>query len=184
MITYGAIQKALSGLNPSSWADDMHLIAKCMRTLAYCAEKDALAAVFRNSLSTYITVLQSLDGSNSTSAQNDGTSLADILFTIHPGKTDLHAAARDLLRFMHRPFGGLQKPPLQATVGNCMEAALGTHIEWQWELKSNNCVAAQMESKTVTEDEPMVDVQQQQKQQQHGLQGWTTWTPPAVMRVG
>jgi hypothetical protein len=79
---------------------------------------------------------------------------------------------------MHRPFHGVQEPPLQSTLKNCMETALGVHVEWHWEIKGGAC-ATDCAAKDTAQDE----VQLSEAPLQVGGAGWTTWTSMVNMNL-
>ena len=84
------------------------------------------------------------------------------LFTIASGETNLHKAARDLLRLIQHPFGislemipeGGPQPPLRNSQVNWMEAAVGVPQEWEWELQK----CGLKPDKGQRSDSPMADV--------------------------
>ena len=166
MIAYYAAQKALHGL---SCATDIELLSKCIRVLTYCAEKDILAGKFRNTLSDHLRTLRE-DKSGSTVAY---VPMADVLFTLHQGTTNLHHAARDLLCLIHSPFRGLQNLHAQATLSNRTETTMGSHLEWEWEL--NNLDSACGDASNNKERPSRL----LHAQPQGGA--WSTWTPPAQL---
>ncbi|KAF1835148.1 hypothetical protein BDW02DRAFT_588352 [Decorospora gaudefroyi] len=144
MIAHKAAQKALHG---DPFAKDMELLNKCIAVLDYCALKDALAGKFRTLLTGHLNTLRehnaTMDGLCDVSTPTDLPETG-YLFTFHSGSTKLHAAARNLLRAIHRPFSGLKNVATQKTLSNRAETTMGTHLEWEYELKACGCTDKQL----------------------------------------
>ncbi|KAL7777733.1 hypothetical protein CFE70_004402 [Pyrenophora teres f. teres 0-1] len=144
MIAHKATQKALHGI---SIVDDVELLNKCVDVLEYCAQKDALAVKFRNLLTAQVSILQQHDlsggGFEDTSA-DDGLPVHIYLLNFPAGSSPLHNAARYLLRIIHRPFSGLDNVLAQKTLSNRAETTMGTHLEWEYELKGRDCLDSEL----------------------------------------
>jgi hypothetical protein len=139
MIAYGAVQKAIHGF---SILNDTKLLNKCINVLSYCAQKDAMAGRFRNLLIGHLDELRELDTSDSysfTDSATEASALEEVLFDFETGSSKLHNSARTLLSLIHRPFSGLGDIATQSTLSNRAEATMGTHPEWEWELKGDRC---------------------------------------------
>lgn len=178
MIAYGAVQKAIQSL---SFAEDLELLNKCIIVLSYCALKDALAGRFRDLLTSQLDDLQRLHVPETNSRHGsmlDEAALPDILFTFDSGSSKLHAAARGLLNLIHRPFSGLSDISTQATLSNRVETTLGTHLEWEWELKSSDCVEKTTDPMEVCgRDAVSAPLAEPLLLQSQGG-AWSVWTPP------
>ncbi|KAF2124619.1 hypothetical protein P153DRAFT_123216 [Dothidotthia symphoricarpi CBS 119687] len=174
MIAYYATQKALHGL---SYATDVDLLSKCISVLAYCAEKDTLAAKFRDILTAHIRVLKEVEYESAAAY----VPIADVLFTMHSGGTRLHHAARDLLCLTHRPFSGLKNIPARATLSNRAETTMGTHLEWEWELRSSEDVQDHAASGHLRSCDAGTGGEQSFGQflPQAQAGAWSIWTEPA-----
>ncbi|KAI1516593.1 short chain dehydrogenase [Pyrenophora tritici-repentis] len=140
MIAHKATQKALHGI---SSVDNIELLNKCVDVLDYCAQKDALAVKFRSLLTAQMDIFQQHDLSGSgfqdTSA-DDGLPVHIYLPNVPAGSSPLHKAASYLLQIIHRPFSGLDDVLAQKTLSNRAESTMGTHLEWEYEIKEGNCV--------------------------------------------
>lgn len=145
------MQKALHNYHPSTWEEDVPLISSCIDILESCSNVDDAAGEFKDVLSVYQGIIQAALGeqmsrSTEAGAEHDDTPL-DCLFVLVPGKSDLHKAARDLLRLIHRPFGGSvssipeaeqREHTLQGTLVSWLEASIGPHPEWEWDPRGSN----------------------------------------------
>jgi hypothetical protein len=161
MIAYKATHKALRG---EPFPDDMELLTKCTRVLDYCAKKDNLAGQFRDILTTYFDILEE-DGSVDGIGTAANFPMATYLFEFQPGFSKMHNAARQLLQIVHRPFSGLKNVATQKTLSNCAETTMGTHLEWEYELKGKECC------------EPTNAVPEPVMLPQPRGEAWTRWTP-------
>ncbi|KAK1910317.1 hypothetical protein P3342_006592 [Pyrenophora teres f. teres] len=191
MIAHKATQKALHGI---SIVDDVELLNKCVDVLEYCAQKDALAVKFRNLLTAQMSILQQHDlsggGFEDTSA-DDGLPVHIYLLNFPAGSSPLHNAARYLLRIIHRPFSGLDNVLAQKTLSNRAETTMGTHLEWEYELKGRDCLDSELgeediagladalgESGDILCTKSAQGPSMQQLLGGPGTSAWSTWTPP------
>ncbi|KAE8848976.1 hypothetical protein HRS9122_02992 [Pyrenophora teres f. teres] len=191
MIAHKATQKALHGI---SIVDDVELLNKCVDVLEYCAQKDALAVKFRNLLTAQVSILQQHDlsggGFEDTSA-DDGLPVHIYLLNFPAGSSPLHNAARYLLRIIHRPFSGLDNVLAQKTLSNRAETTMGTHLEWEYELKGRDCLDSELgeediagladalgESGDILCTKSAQGPSMQQLLGGPGTSAWSTWTPP------
>jgi hypothetical protein len=176
MIAYAASQRAVRGL---SFSHEMDLLDKCISVLSYCALKDALAGRFRDLLNRQLTDLQKhhIPGSESSTGSPIEESSLDDLFNFDPGSSPLHSATRNLLSLIHRPFNGLGEISTSATLFNRAETTMGTHLEWEWELKENKNAENMMDwdGACGTGDASGITEKPSFPQSQEGA--WTTWTP-------
>jgi len=191
MITHKAMQKALHGI---STVEDIELLNKCIGVLDYCALKDALAVKFRSLLTAQMDILRQHDLSNGGVPHGsaiDNLPLHGYLLNFPTGSSRLHKAARYLLQIIHRPFSGLENVPTQKTLSNRAETTMGTHLEWEYELKGRDCVGGGLEDReiaspvdalgeagnipcTTSEQGPYM----RQLMGEPGAAAWSTWTPP------
>jgi hypothetical protein len=182
MIAYGAAQKATRGL---SFSHDMQLLDKCISVLSYCALKDALAGRFRDLLNRQLNDLQKHPtlGSESLAGTPTEDSLSDNLFDFETGSSLLHSTTRNLLSLIHSPFNGLGEISTQATLLNRMETTMGTHLEWEWELKTRKTVDDTMDWEGSCGTACVSGATE--KSGLPGSQGgaWTTWTPARNMSI-
>lgn len=148
IILQAAVQKILAGYHSSTWIADLTLAAICVDVLRFCAEVDSVAGRMRDIVQLYMEVIRSAVKTEFLAVPGDNNSedeLVDYLFIIPSGDSNLHKAARDLLRLIQYPFGtslelipeGGPQPPLRNSLVNWMEAAVGIPQEWDWELQ--NC---------------------------------------------
>ena len=147
MIAHKATQKSLHGI---AIIEDIELLNKCIGVLDYCAQKDALAVKFRSLLTAQMDILQQHDlsgGGDQDASAAGNLPMHDYLFTFPVGSSELHKAARYLLRIIHRPFSSLENVPAQKTLSNRAETTMGTHLEWEYELKGGDCVDGQLEDR-------------------------------------
>ena len=179
MTAYVATQNALQGV---SFVHELDLLNKCILVLAYCSRKDALAGKFHDELNAHLTTLQQHNASTGSRADTIATPqppTVDILFTRHAGTSDLHSASRALLRLTHRPFSGLPNIPAQATLSNRAETTMGTHLEWEWELKGIECADRMAKTPEACGIGPNTNDNRSAKrvmlQPREGP--WTMWTP-------
>jgi hypothetical protein len=179
MIAYGASQKAVHGL---AFTDDMELIDKCVRVLSYCALKDAMAGKFRDALNRQIDHLQRVPIPRSESPDRNTTgqpSFSEILFDFgfDLGSSQPHCRARNLLDLIRRPFSGLGKVFTPATMSNRAETTMGTHLEWEWELKNckNSSDLMEIDAPDSRRNETGSMVSSVVLEPQGAA--WTTWTP-------
>jgi hypothetical protein len=178
MIAYGAVQKAIHGL---LFTSDMELAEKCIAVLSHCALRDTMAGRFRDVLNRELDGLRQIRESNSSqqgSFTTGGSLYDDFLFDFDDGSSSLHLTARRLLNLIHRPFSGLSDIATQSTLSNRAETTMGTHLEWEWELRGSKCLddttqrTAACAMSTTTNDE----VQRLMLQPEGAA--WSTWTPP------
>jgi len=190
MIAYQASQRAL---NNEPYTDDVKLLEKCISVLEYCAIKDTLAGRFRNILAAHMGKLQDYR-----SQTRDGeefatppTSLAsDSLFFFDRGSSELHTAVFDLLRLIHRPFSGLKDVATKSTLSNRAETTMGTHLEWEYELKNRDdpevppnvdegaCVTDVRCEPTQSQCSPFDPIcASQELSAPPSEEAWTKWTP-------
>jgi len=155
MITYGSIKKMLLGHAASILPKDLCLINNCMQTLSFCAQENLMAACFQLSLSKYVDELKDYQriclrhekGTTSSSYSSQpsfsiSTSLSSPSArppSPSPPLLTLQLAAINLLRLIHHPLSDVADDQLssQAGLAGCMEIALGTRLEWEWELKNH-----------------------------------------------
>ncbi|KAF1947555.1 hypothetical protein EJ02DRAFT_92320 [Clathrospora elynae] len=196
MVAYKAAQKALYG---RPFADELELLNKCISVLDFCAHKDAAACKFRDILAFHLKTLQdhhvATDGLYDSATPED-VPMADYLFTFHNGTSELHIAARDLLRVIHHPFSGLENVANQKTLSNMAETTLGAHLEWAYELNGVDCAYQQessehpgptnvipepinMDGATSGQDASTQDMSMQNMSAQPQGIPWSTWTPPS-----
>jgi hypothetical protein len=185
MIAHKATQKALHGDN---FANDIELLNKCIGVLEYCAHKDSLAGKFRDLLTAHLNTLRehnaTIDSLRNSTTTPEHLQMSAYLFTVHTGSSKLHTAARDLLQMIHRPFSGLKNVAPQKTLSNRAETTMGTHLEWEYELKGRDCSDNGMNQRASPEsaDLPRVssvsDASMQQTLAQTVGESWSTWTPP------
>jgi hypothetical protein len=178
MIAYGAVKKAIHGL---PFAVDVDLLNKCISVLSYCALKDTMAARFRDLLTRQLVDLQELLVSGGNSPQDPETekpASPDILFSFDSGSSKLHAAARGLLNLIHRPFSGFSDTSMEATLSNRAETTMGTHLEWEWELKGSKCAEKLMKPEAVGGTGGDTDAALERLMLQPQGAPWTIWTTP------
>ncbi|KAH4178764.1 hypothetical protein HBH43_028380 [Parastagonospora nodorum] len=152
----------------------------CIKVLSYCSLKDALAGRFCNLLTSHLDELQEVIFSSSLSPQDtasDEAALEDFLFDFGPGSTAIQDSAMKLLKLIHRPFSGLENITVQSTLSNPAETTMGTHLEWEWELKSdvrlNNMPGSNQSGQSnILPDDVMGDVLPQPENA-----AWHIWTP-------
>ena len=177
MIAYGAVQKAIHG---QPFASDLDLLDKCIKVLSYCALKDAMAGRFRDLLEGQLGGLQRHHMAEC-DVQNDHalaeSVIPDIVFTFTPG-SKLHTVAQSLLNLIHRPFSGLGDVSPQATLSNRAETTMGTHLEWQWELKGTDCVTNMAEPAEIFGSAAVASASTDRLMSQPLGVAWSTWTPP------
>lgn len=112
----------------------------CIKVLSYCSLKDAMACRFCNLLTSHLDELREVSLSKSLSDEetmSDEVALEDVLFDFGPGSTAIQDSARKLLNLIHRPFSGLGPISAHSTLSNPAETTMGTHLEWEWELKGD-----------------------------------------------
>lgn len=190
MIAHQASQKAL---NNEPFTNDVELLGKCIGVLEYCAIKDTLAGKFRSILAAYLKMLQDHKltmGDSEDFAAPPTSSSSDSLFIFHRGSSELHVAALGLLQTIQRPFSGLKDVATTTTFSNRAETSMGTHLEWEYELKNRDGSEASLnehDSAHATDDicEPTKTLCSS-FEQDHSLQklpvqpseeAWTKWTP-------
>ncbi|KAI4955230.1 hypothetical protein J4E91_001088 [Alternaria rosae] len=190
MIAHQASQKAL---NNEPFTNDVELLGKCIGVLEYCAIKDTLAEKFRSILAAYLKMLQGHKltmGDSGDFATPPTSSSSDSLFIFHRGSSKLHVAALGLLQTIQRPFSGLKDVATTTTLSNRAETSMGTHLEWEYELKNRDGSEAPQEehhSAHATDDicEPTKtlcssfeqDHSSQKLPVQPSEEAWTKWTP-------
>lgn len=181
MTAYIAAQKALQGM---PLVGDMELLNKCIRVLAYCSKKDALAGKFHDVLIAHLSTLEQHETSTNNLIDASPTTQSptvEVLFTRSAGTSKLHSASRDLLRLTHRPFSGLPNISAKETLSNTGETNLGIHLEWEWELKDRdraNGVAERAESSCGISTEAEVERPEKSVRLQPRGGPFTIWTPP------
>ena len=195
MIAHKAAQKALHG---SSYLEDLETLNKCIGILHFCAQKDALAGKFQNLLTGHMSALREsnyppngLRGSSAPASP----SMNDYLFTFNPGPSKLQATAQELLKIIHRPFSSLKNIVTQKTLSNRAETTMGTHLEWEYELKGSDCAEDLLMSQRASSSRTGLDGSDAQlhtdyasgssaKRQclQPGAEAWSKWTPPTWQR--
>jgi hypothetical protein len=181
MTAHKATQKALHG---DPFTDDMELLSKCIGVLEYCAQKDALAGRFRDLLTAHLNTLREHNASTDRLATSTNLPMNAYLFTYHAGSSTLHAVAHDLLRLIHRPFSGLKNVVTQKTLSNRAETTMGTHLEWEYELKGAGCAENQLNKRVCLEPtnpvpQPLCvgDEEMQRLMKLPNEGAWSTWTP-------
>jgi hypothetical protein len=158
IILQAAVQKILTGYHSSTWIADLNLANICIEVLEFCAKVDSVAARMKDIVQRYMAVIRgAVDAELDTNLNQDSEDeIVDYLFTVPPGDTTLHKAARDLLRLIQHPFGqslelipeGGPQPPLRNSLVNWMEAAVGIPQEWDWELQKCGLKPNQQEVNT------------------------------------
>jgi hypothetical protein len=79
---------------------------------------------------------------------------------------------------IHHPFSGLGDIATQSTLSNRAETTMGTHLEWEWELKGDTCLDDMGGPKYVCgTDAPTEDGVKRLVSQPEGA-AWSVWTPP------
>jgi hypothetical protein len=124
----------------------------CISVLSYGALKGAMAGRFRNLLNSRLDELRKVNTTNSLSSAESAsgeTVLDDVLFDYVPYSSKLQDSARKLLNLIHRPFGGLEDIVPHANLPNRSETTMGTHLEWEWELRGDGCLHNMVELKDV-----------------------------------
>jgi hypothetical protein len=177
MIAFGAVQKAIHGLG---FVYDMDLIDKCLGVLSYCALRDGLAGRFRDRLSGELNGLRQMRASNGRqqdSLMTDDPIFEDILFEFDAGSSDLHLTARRLLNLIHHPFSGLSDIATGDTLSNPAETIMGTHLEWEWELKGSKILDSISEPPLAQGMCAATSEEVQRLMQQPEGAAWCTWTP-------
>lgn len=177
MIAYGAVQKAIHGL---PFVNDIELLHKCISVLSYCALKDAMAARFRGLLTGYLDELREVEDSDSYQASDTATeasALDFVLFDFAEGSSKLHNTARTLLSLIHRPFSGLGGIATQSALSKRAET-MGTHLEWEWELKGDKCLDYTAGSKDVSSTRAASEEAIKRLMSQLEGTAWSLWTPP------
>ncbi|KNG46271.1 nitrate assimilation regulatory protein nira [Stemphylium lycopersici] len=191
MIAHKAAQKALYG---GEYHEDLETLNKCIGILQYCAQKDALAGRFQTLLTGHLSALregnQPPNGSHGSSA-SASPSMHKYLFSFNPGPSKLQATAQELLRIIHRPFSSLKSVVTQKTLSNRAETTMGTHLEWEYELKGSDCAEDMLTSQRASSSRMQSDDSDIQlhtgdasgssaKRQclQPEAEGWAKWTPP------
>jgi hypothetical protein len=176
MVGYKAVQKARHGL---PYSEDVELLDKCIKVLDYCALKDVMAGRFRDLLESHVSELrkykQTESGSTGDAAVEDA-SLFDILFTFTFDSSKLYMAARNLLKLIHHPFNDLKDVSTQATLSNRAETTMGTHLEWEWELKGSSCVTKVAKPETMCGANVGDKASRQRLMLQPEGRAWTIWT--------
>jgi hypothetical protein len=168
LILHEIVRKALNEHNPSTWEDDMPLVSSCIDVLEYCTNIDRAAGRFKDVLSTYRKIILAeqpgLEARHHQKGQPDKKrqrqkSPIDCLFRLPAGESDLHKAARDLIRLMHQPFGSAcstlkadaesRTLPIQTTLVDWMETSIGPHLEWEWENRKASGKQSSKDSRLV-----------------------------------
>lgn len=149
LILYEAAQKSLNQQPASVIEPDLSLASDCIEILGYCAEVDTLAGAFKGILSVYAAVISdsvssAMEINQELIREDDGD--ISYLFELPSGNTDLHKTAKDLLHLLDCPFdcrlsmvpaAEHKDFPVENTLVHMMEAAMGAHLEWEWEIR--NC---------------------------------------------
>lgn len=180
MVAYVGVQKALCGMPVT---EDVELLQKCTKAQYHCAERSAVASKFHGVLQAHLDLLE--EHVKSTPTDNDATKakelpLGDVLFTLHEGTSELHAAARRLLRLTQRPLVGIEEYSDDAAMFNSDESTAGSHLEWEYELKgctfagSNQAVSGKMDQQVPAQKS--TKPKQQYFSQPLG-EAWSTFTP-------
>lgn len=136
MITHHAARQILFH---QTCTQEMELSKKSLAVLSYCAEKNSCAQIFHSNLSTHLDVLQSLR-SPSAESHDTATSASPLIKTLFgpcTGPAEIHSLADNLLDAICHPLGNLPSAHAQASFGNQAEMIMGTHLEWQWELRDH-----------------------------------------------
>ena len=178
MTAYVAVQKALCGV---SFNDDVELLNKSIRVLTYCALRDSLASKFQKVLETHLDTLYkyaTIASKDSDDTRIQDTPMAEILFTRHEGASELHVASSHLLHLTHQPFSSFPAVSAEATLSNRAETTMGTHLEWEWELKGGQCTAGAAKPKEACGMSSDCAPEASAKLQPQGGP-WSMWTPPA-----
>ncbi|KAF2121462.1 hypothetical protein BDV96DRAFT_213376 [Lophiotrema nucula] len=147
ILLHKTAQKVIHSQPPSSWTNDLNLAKICVDTLAFCGQKDKVAAGLQLTLSKYLDVI------GATANEDLGVRLelsegaediaANYLLSVPLGDTALHKAARDLLRLTQYPFdtnlellpqGGQQAPHLREISVNVVREVVEIPQEWHFEL--------------------------------------------------
>jgi len=179
MIAYKAVQKASHGF---PIAHDMELLDMCIKVLSYCSLKDAMAGRFRNLLTSHLDELREVSMSSSLPDYNttiDEVALEDVLFDFGPGSNAIQDSARKLLNLIHRPFSGLGTVTAQSTLSNPAETTMGTHLEWEWELKGDVCLSNMTDSNESGQSNFMPDDFTSDIFPEPENAAWHVWTPIA-----
>jgi hypothetical protein len=178
MIAYGAVQKAIHSF---PFFNDLELLNKCISVLSYCAQKDAMAGRLCIILMSHLDGLREINTSDSYSSTDsaiEASALDGVLFDFETGSSKLHISARTLLSLIHRPFSGLGEIATQSTLSNRAETTMGTHLEWEWELKGDTCLDNMGESKHICGTEASTEDAVRRLMSQPEGAAWSVWTPP------
>ncbi|KAF1914820.1 hypothetical protein BDU57DRAFT_589002 [Ampelomyces quisqualis] len=178
MVAYKATQKAIHGLPITA---DLAIMTKCVNVLSYCALKDAMAGRFRDLLVNELGGLQEVGTSDT--EWGSGSNMGDwtcnnVLFDFQEGTSELHMTARRLLHLIQRPVSGLREVEMRSTSSNRAETTMGTHLEWQWEFKSNGYMDNLAEPQHVCDTRSAVEKATEELRQKPAGSAWVTWTPP------
>jgi hypothetical protein len=178
MVAYEAAQKAIHGLPITA---DLEILKKSLNVLSYCAQKDVLAGRLRDLLDSEFEGLQEVitpeDDLENAHSIGESTS-HNVLFDFEDGSSKLHIAARRLLNLIQRPFSGLSHVEKHLTLSNRAETTMGTHLEWQWELKSGGYMDDLAEPQNIAGTRSAVDKAVDELKQKRAGSGWLAWTPP------
>jgi len=147
MIMFGAAQRLLHNHPDQDLIGDLQLAGKCLQVLEHCARFDVLAQRFLDTLQVYHEVLNNLTIKDlytlSGSYADTTPPVAEYFFTMRPGNSTVHKAARDLLPLFCHPFRGNPNItteqqngvplPWAQTQKYMDEMSLGVHQDWKWE---------------------------------------------------
>lgn len=180
MTAHLAARKALLGF---SYADDVALVRKSIAVLAYCAEQDNCAQIFHDSLQDSLSPLEEyrspVEGSAIVSSASE-PSIHYVLYSSRVEMTSLDYAAQDLLRVICRPLENLPSMSTKASFANQAEMIMGTHLEWEWELKNSDQLShTTLQEPTKRSAAPEAAAIFTHSSTPPHRTPWTTFTPPA-----
>lgn len=178
MVAYEAAQKLIHGLPITA---DLEILKKSINVLSYCAQKDVLAGRLHDLLNSELEALQQvippeIDADIRPNTSNSAS--RDVLFHFEDGSSKLHIAARRLLSLIQRPFSGLTDIERHSTMSNWAETMMGTHLEWQWDLKTSGHPDNLAKSQNACATESAVAKAVEKLKQKPAGSAWVTWTPP------
>jgi len=196
IILQATVQKVIFGYGREWWTADLSLVATCIDALNFCATIDTMASQFRDLLSFFMDIIQeSVDGQFEVDSKaNTNDDNGEYIFEIKEGNSSLHKLSRDLLRLIRQPFernlevvpeGELLLPSLRHTLVNCIEAAMGTPLEWSRELQTYREELQEQES--VVDDTDMSGIElvstlSPGRFVDSGdgeiISAWSAWAPP------
>jgi hypothetical protein len=177
MVAYEAAQKAIHGLPITA---DLEILRKSLNVLSYCAGKDVLAGRLHDLLNSELEGLQEVitHDSHPENRPNTGDPVSHhVLFNFEVGSSKLHIAARRLLSLIQRPFSGLTNVERHSTLSNRAETTMGTHLEWQWELRTSGYLDNLTQSQNACGTESTVAKAVEELKQKPAGSAWVTWTP-------